>query len=161
MNFVANIAGTYGCFISHWTAQAQTFLAIMPLALRERTVDYYTVSNRDVMQVVTKENDLAYLDSPYTKRQYASYYHIIEIFIRGDDPVGESVAGLRPWEDKTSVFCYKTTTIPCLWDGIATIHMTLSCNKNITKKTILPHYWIIHSYACKNVKGRVCWCKCP
>lgn len=55
-----------------------------------------------------------YLDPPYTKRQYASYYHILETVALGDEPEVEGVAGLRPWKGLASDFCYKSRALKTL-----------------------------------------------
>lgn len=112
-NNVANIAGTYGCFLSRWQKQALGTLSIEPLEVREEKVDY-TVTTDDVFKVTSRPEDVVYLDPPYTKRQYASYYHILETITLGDKPNVEGVAGLRPWKDKASVFCYKQKALYAL-----------------------------------------------
>lgn len=113
VNNVANIAGTYGCFLAKWTAQSENDITLIPSELREKPVDYI-VSNLDVFDVPSNPNDIVYLDPPYTKRQYASYYHILETMVVGDEPKVEGVAGLRPWKDKASVFCYKLKALKAL-----------------------------------------------
>ena len=113
MNEVANIAGTYGCFISHWTAQSQMKLKIKPLQLRKEPVSFSS-SNLDVFDAVSSFDGTVYLDPPYTKRQYASYYHIMETLVSGDEPSVVGVSGLRPWKDKASMFCYKTKALDAL-----------------------------------------------
>lgn len=113
VNNVANIAGTYGCFLSKWTPQALRPLHIQKLALREEKVDYL-VTTDDVFSVESRPEDVVYLDPPYTKRQYAAYYHILETITLGDEPAVEGVAGLRPWKDKSSVFCFKIKALRAL-----------------------------------------------
>lgn len=113
VNDVANIAGTYGCFLSKWTQQSMNELNIVPLKLRRNAVNY-SVSKLDVFQVNSRMCDVVYFDPPYTKRQYASYYHILETIVRDDEPMVEGVAGLRPWKDNASVFCYKTKALKAL-----------------------------------------------
>lgn len=113
VNDIANIAGTYGCFLSKWTQQAQYALEIKPLELRDYPVDY-SVSTSDVFEVESRPCDVVYLDPPYTKRQYASYYHILETIVKNDKPTVTGVAGLRPWKEKASVFCYKTKALNAL-----------------------------------------------
>lgn len=113
VNDIANIAGTYGCFLSKWTQQSQNDLFITPLTLRDSPVRY-SVTTMDVFDVVSKPCDVVYLDPPYTKRQYASYYHILETIVKGDEPEVEGVAGLRPWKKNASVFCYKTKALNAL-----------------------------------------------
>ncbi len=119
-NRVANIAGTYGCFMSTWTPQSQGVLK-----LRARTlVDEGTsvdVSVGDVRDVDLRSDDSVYLDPPYTKRQYASYYHLLETIVHGDAPIVDGVAGLRPWQHLASDFCYKRKALGALVDLIKAI----------------------------------------
>ena len=112
-NDVANIAGTYGCFLSKWNKAAKRSFNIVPSALREARVQY-VASNKDVFDVLSEEKDIVYLDPPYTKRQYASYYHIPETIAMGDEPEVKGVSGLRPWKEKASVFCYKAKALKAL-----------------------------------------------
>ncbi len=112
-NNVANIAGTYGCFLSKWSAAALNPIELTPSALREKPVQY-TAYNSDVFEIESSYKDTVYLDPPYTKRQYASYYHIHETIVCGDEPVVEGTSGLRPWRDKASVFCYKAKALDAL-----------------------------------------------
>ena len=44
----------------------------------------------------TTAADTVYLDPPYTKRQYAAYYHILEAISLGDEPIVEGICGIRP-----------------------------------------------------------------
>ena len=127
-NRVANIAGTYGCFLSKWQAQA---LVPVKVACREFSTGSGVVESTvsDVFDLKLKETDVAYLDPPYTKRQYASYYHILETLTLHDEPVVEGVCGLRPWKDKASPFCYKTKALNALVklvEGLAAKRVLLS-----------------------------------
>lgn len=109
-NRIANIAGTYGCFLAKWQNQA-----LEPIRLRARDLFAGTgrvsLSVGDAKECVVGSDDLVYIDPPYTKRQYASYYHLLETITVGDEPTVEGVAGLRPWRDKASDFCYKTRAL--------------------------------------------------
>lgn len=116
-NRVANIAGTYGCFLSRWTSQSQGTLALRPRDLIEEGMPV-DISVGDVMNVDIAPDDTVYLDPPYTKRQYASYYHLLETIVHGDAPVVEGVAGLRPWQHLASDFCYKRKALGALVDLI-------------------------------------------
>lgn len=113
LNRVANIAGTFGCFLSKWTPQSQKVIAMQCRELKLQ-VTHVESSVGDVFDVVNTPNDLVYLDPPYTKRQYASYYHILETVAMGDEPEVEGVAGLRPWKDRASDFCYKSRALKTL-----------------------------------------------
>jgi adenine-specific DNA-methyltransferase len=110
---VANTAGTYGCFLRDWTPSALRPIELLarPLSDRDRS---YEVLNKDVWDVPFAQQDVAYLDPPYTKRQYAAYYHILETIAHGDDPVVEGVTGLRPWREKASPFCYKSRALEAI-----------------------------------------------
>ncbi len=113
INRVANIAGTFGCFLSKWTKQSKE-----NIFLRSRVLNNYHIQVHetvgDVFDILSTPNDLVYLDPPYTKRQYASYYHILETVALGDEPKVEGVAGLRPWKDLASDFCYKARALGAL-----------------------------------------------
>ncbi|MEO1247831.1 MAG: DNA adenine methylase [Pseudomonadota bacterium] len=117
MNRVANIAGTYGCFLSRWQSTALKDISLTPRELKQARSNVITTSI-DVASLAVESNDLVYLDPPYTKRQYASYYHIPETVAIGDEPEVIGVSGLRPWQSKASVFCYKVKALQALSDLI-------------------------------------------
>jgi adenine-specific DNA-methyltransferase len=112
-NIVANIAGTYGCFMRKWLdgALRPVIFAARRLPERDAQVEVFNV---DVDDVPISEEDVAYFDPPYTKRQYAAYYHILETLAHGDEPIVEGVTGLRPWQEKASHFCYKTRALKAI-----------------------------------------------
>lgn len=112
-NRVANIAGTYGCFLSKWQKQATDAIVLRPRRLSETDVSV-TTSVEDAARVKVDGCDTVYIDPPYTKRQYAAYYHLIETIVLGDEPKVEGVAGLRPWRHKASDFCYKSRALEAL-----------------------------------------------
>lgn len=116
-NRVANIAGTYGCFLATWTAQSNAAVLLRPRELRHSSTPLET-SIADVKALEVRPSDTVYLDPPYTKRQYASYYHILETITLGDAPVVEGVAGLRPWRHLASDYCYKRRALAALSDLI-------------------------------------------
>jgi adenine-specific DNA-methyltransferase len=120
VNRVANIAGTYGCFLAKWTPQAGEQLHLRARKLKSRSTTV-KASNVDASQINVEANDLVYLDPPYTKRQYASYYHILETVARGDTPVVEGVAGLRPWKNLASDYCYKVRALRTLCRLVAVL----------------------------------------
>jgi adenine-specific DNA-methyltransferase len=119
-NRVANTAGTYGCFLSQWTSQASQPLALRPRMLKQHPIKVQ-MSNVNAVDVECRPEDVVYLDPPYTKRQYASYYHILETIAHADEPVVEGVAGLRPWRSLASDFCYKIKALNALTKLIASL----------------------------------------
>lgn len=112
-NAVANIAGTYGCFLRDWLPQAKRPLRLAPRDFFEGRAKVES-SVGDAASVRVAFNDLVYLDPPYTKRQYAAYYHILETIAAGDRPRVSGVTGLRPWRDKASDFCYRVRAMKAL-----------------------------------------------
>lgn len=128
LNRVANIAETFGCFLSKWSPQATKPISMRTRELKaHRTIVETSVG--DVFNVRASKDDVVYLDPPYTKRQYASYYHILETVALADEPRVEGVAGLRPWQDKASDFCYKAralNTLTSLIDGLQAERILLS-----------------------------------
>jgi adenine-specific DNA-methyltransferase len=116
-NRVASIAGTYGCFLRAFASNALNAINLAPRTLSVRTggLDVYC---GDVFDVPSAPSDVVYYDPPYTKRQYAAYYHILETVSIGDSPIVTGVTGLRPWQNKASAFCYKTKALGSLVDLI-------------------------------------------
>ena len=114
---VANIAGTYGCFLTYWTSGSKRPLVFEPRALRQEPVEH-EIFCRDVVDVPIAVSDVAYFDPPYTKRQYAAYYHINETLAHGDEPQLIGKTGLRPWREKASDYCYKIRALRALTDLI-------------------------------------------
>lgn len=129
LNRVANIAGTFGCFLSKWTRQSENDINMCCRVLKKNNIIVET-SVSDVFDIVNREQDLVYLDPPYTKRQYASYYHILETIAWGDEPIVSGVCGLRPWKELASDFCYKTRALNTL----------IGLVKHLNAKNILISY---------------------
>ena len=117
-NRVANTAGTYGCFLSQWQRQALAEVVLVPRDLPKLT-RAATMTAVDVMDLKCASEDTVYLDPPYTKRQYAAYYHILETIALGDQPAVDGVGGIRPWRDKASDYCYKVRAADALRELIA------------------------------------------
>lgn len=131
-NRVANIAGTYGCFLSKWQKQALVPVMLKPRCLATETANV-TMSVQEAGAVRTGHADVVYLDPPYTKRQYAAYYHLLETITLGDEPEVEGVAGIRPWRAKASEFCYRARALKAFSDivgGIEAERVLISYSDN-------------------------------
>lgn len=140
-NDVANIAGTYGCFLKKWTSQSKGKLCLATRTLFPRRVEH-KMSLGDIFNISTCSSDTVYLDPPYTKRQYASYYHIPETIAYHDEPIVEGVAGLRPWKHIASPFCYKTKALKAINDCIERleakhIYLSYSSQGHVTLDDLL------------------------
>lgn len=114
-NCVANIAGTYGCFLSRWTSASLSEIRIVPRAI-PRSLPQHSVSNEDAFSFEDFADDVLYCDPPYTKRQYAAYYHLLETISLGDHPEVSGVSGIRAWGHKSSPFCYKRRALTAFED---------------------------------------------
>jgi adenine-specific DNA-methyltransferase len=106
-NKVANISGTYGYFLRKLSRTARQPLAFDPVVF-ECTPGHHAVLQGPVEELAsTLRADAVYLDPPYTKRQYAGNYHVLETLACEDEPVAAGDGGLRPWTDQASDFCYR------------------------------------------------------
>jgi adenine-specific DNA-methyltransferase len=108
-NDVANIAGTYGHYLSKMIKRAESPILLSPTIFSSLgNVDGHTIMQGYAEDVANKlEGDICYIDPPYIKRQYAANYHILETLAREDEPEAIGESGLRPWRDQYSDFCSK------------------------------------------------------
>ncbi len=109
VNDVANIAGTYGHYLSKFVKRAKIPIKLTPTIFSNagnlKGHQVYTGYAEKLADKLT--GDLCYVDPPYIKRQYAANYHILETIAREDEPTANGVSGLRPWRDQYSNFCSK------------------------------------------------------
>lgn len=106
-NEVANTAGTYGAYLKEWYERAKEPIELTPADLPPGPTNH-EIFQKDANELAKEITpDAVYLDPPYTKRQYASYYHIPETIAEEDNPVISGKTGLRPWEEKSSDYCHK------------------------------------------------------
>lgn len=108
-NDVANIAGTYGHYLSKFVRRAEDPIRLSPTPFSTRgNLSGHKIYKGYAEDVSGKlHGDLCYIDPPYMKRQYAANYHILETIARGDEPEAIGDSGLRPWRDQYSNFCSK------------------------------------------------------
>jgi len=115
VNQVANTAGTYGCFMKKLQKNAEKQIIIEARALLPEKLDILSFTG-DVSSLHhhIRAGDFVYLDPPYTKRQYAAYYHILETIAEDSEPSVGGVTGLRDWKNQKSDFCYKTKALSAI-----------------------------------------------
>lgn len=106
-NKVANTTGTYGYFLSKLSESAHRPIKLEPTQFSTKNTRNKVHHGRAKKVVPSISPDIAYLDPPYNKRQYAAYYHILETIAHEDEPELTGKSGLRPWQKKSSDFCYK------------------------------------------------------
>lgn len=112
---VSNTAGTYGCYLKAWKPRALEPLQLRPSPWLPSRGRGHEVRCLDVMDAASCLDAAAvYADPPYTKRQYAAYYHVLETIVRNDRPEITGKTGLRPWQEQQSDFCYKSRAATAL-----------------------------------------------
>lgn len=109
VNDIANIAGTYGHYLSKFVKRAEDPINLYPTSFS----NIGKISGHKIYKGYAEElskvlkGDVCYIDPPYIKRQYAANYHILETLAREDEPEAIGDSGLRPWRDQYSNFCSK------------------------------------------------------
>ena len=158
-NRVANIAGTYGCFMKRWDQRAHK-----PLTLRRFRI-IPSSQNHEVFctdaQSLAKDRyfDVLYLDPPYTWRHYGAYYHILETIARWDEPVVTGLTGLRSWEESKSRYCDRSDAVNALRELVSLAqckHLFLSYNSEglITHEQIMEILALRGAPACNEISYR-------
>lgn len=115
-NDVANVAGTYGFFLSTWYDRALQPLRLTRPQITPGRTDH-SIYREDANTLASRiEADVVYLDPPYTKRQYSAYYHILETLAEDDEPLVWGRTGLRPRQagEWASRYCYKREALHAL-----------------------------------------------
>lgn len=106
-NAVANISGTYGYFRRALSGPALRPITFIPAVFEDTPGDHAVMQGTVEELAPSIDADAVYLDPPYTKRQYAGNYHVLETLAREDEPVAAGDGGLRPWAEQASDFCYR------------------------------------------------------
>ncbi len=107
---ISNTAGTYACYLKAWKSRALDQLMLLPSEIdfqRGEQVGHAVYSSAVDDLPADLGVTAIYADPPYTKRQYAAYYHVLETIARNDQPVLAGKTGLRPWAEQASDFCYR------------------------------------------------------
>lgn len=108
-NDIANIAGTYGHYLSKFIKRSEDPIILSPSVFSNTgKLDGHKVYLGYAEDLAERlEGDICYIDPPYIKRQYAANYHVLETIAREDEPEAIGESGLRPWRDQYSNFCSK------------------------------------------------------
>ena len=124
-NDIANIAGTYGHYLSKFVKRAESPMVLYQLSFSNLgRLEGHQVFKGYAEEIAHNlEGDICYIDPPYIKRQYAANYHILETIAREDEPEAIGESGLRPWRDQYSNFCSKVK----IRDSFDTIIKNINC----------------------------------
>ena len=130
---VSNTAGTYGSYLKRWKKSALSPLQLQRSSFtRGCTTASHEVYCTDANQLVRGlEVAAVYADPPYTKRQYAAYYHVLETIAAWDEPMITGSTGLRPWRHLSSPYCLRQHAPGALEDLVSNScgrHFFLSYN---------------------------------
>lgn len=108
-NDVANIAGTYGHYLSKFIPRTLRPIRFSPtkFELGGRFTNHVVINGHAEKLAEKITTHMCYIDPPYMKRQYAANYHLLETLAKGDEPVATGKSGLRFWRDQYSDFCSK------------------------------------------------------
>jgi adenine-specific DNA-methyltransferase len=108
-NDIANIAGTYGHYLSKFVKRAEDPILLYASSFSNKgNLEGHKVFRGYAEDIAIKlTGDVCYIDPPYIKRQYAANYHVLETLAREDEPEAIGDSGLRPWRDQYSNFCSK------------------------------------------------------
>lgn len=108
-NDIANIAGTYGHYLSHFVKRSTDSIKLNCSDFDpDENIMGHEIRKGYAEDIAPKlVADVCYIDPPYIKRQYAANYHILETLAREDEPDAIGESGLRPWRDQYSNFCSK------------------------------------------------------
>lgn len=114
---VSNVAGTYGCYLKYWKLRALEPLTLQPSTFVRGDAAGHSIRTQEALELLKEQpTPVVYADPPYTKRQYAAYYHILETIALYDNPEISGSTGLREWSSKASDFCYKRRAPQALVD---------------------------------------------
>lgn len=105
---VSNIAGTYGCYLKRWKPSALRELVLRPYRdLADAGRHLVTCRDAEIVAAET-EAEAIYADPPYTKRQYAAYYHLLNSIATDEEPALTGSTGLPDWHPLASDWCYRS-----------------------------------------------------
>lgn len=130
----SNTAGTYGCYLKKWKRRSLEPLVLVRAPEPSQRGSDHAVYRQEAEHLLTSlEADVVYADPPYTKRQYAAYYHLLETIVRYDSPTVTGKTGLRPWSEASSSFCYRRkapAALERLVGRLRASHLFLSYNSD-------------------------------
>ena len=120
-NRIANVAGTYGCYLKIWYDRALQTIQLQRSHIIKAGTQHKILNENANELAKTIQCNVAYIDPPYTKRQYAAYYHILETLANEDEPELIGKTGLRSWKANASDYCYKRKASKALNDLVTNL----------------------------------------
>jgi len=140
--YVSNITGTYGAFLKYWDKRALNPLKLMPIEVQDNHKENKAF-NEDANELIQRISvDIAYIDTPYNGRQYASNYHLLENIARNHKPMLNGKTRVFDWNGLSSDYSIKNkalTAMNDLLEHIDATHIIVSYNNEgiISKDDLL------------------------
>lgn len=128
---ISNITGTYGAYLKHWDKRALDTLHLKPLPIvdNNRANRAYNTNANELVEEISA--DIAYIDTPYNNRQYASNYHVLENIARNNKPDLHGKTRVFDWFDLKSEYAMKKTAYTAMGGLLETVkarHIIISYN---------------------------------
>lgn len=128
---ISNITGTYGAFLKHWDKRSLKKLELKHIDVLNNNRKNIAF-NKDANDLIKNISvDIAYIDTPYNNRQYASNYHVLENIARNNKPELKGKTKLFDWKKMKSKYAMKNeayNTMKDLIENIDTTHLIVSYN---------------------------------
>lgn len=122
--FVSNITGTYGAFLKHWDKRALNSLELIPLEVTNNGKENIAFNLDSNVLVSDIKTDIAYIDTPYNNRQYASNYHLLENVAKNDKVDLTGKTKIFKWDHLRSDYAMKKNALSAMKDMIEKLDAT-------------------------------------
>lgn len=127
----SNITGTYGAYLKNWDKRALKPLTLKKVEIIDNKKSNLSFNENANDLVKRIKSDIAYIDPPYNKRQYAPNYHVLENIASNKKPELFGVTGLMDYSKLKSTYSMQKKAKESLEELISNInskHIILSYN---------------------------------
>ncbi|MGL5896538.1 MAG: Dam family site-specific DNA-(adenine-N6)-methyltransferase [Lactococcus lactis] len=152
--FVSNITGTYGAFLKHWDKRALNSLELIPLEVTNNGAENMAFNLDSNVLVSDVKVDIAYIDTPYNNRQYASNYHLLENIAQNEKPDLTGKTKIFKWNHLRSDYAMKKkalSTMKELIEKLDATHVIVSYNN----EGIIPEEELINLLRQNSLNSKV------
>lgn len=121
---ISNITGTYGAYLKHWDKRSYNKLELIPIDVVNNNTKNICYNENANILIKNLHIDIAYIDTPYNNRQYASNYHILENVARNNKPKLSGKTKIFDWSSLRSEYSTKSGALKAMEDLIKNINAT-------------------------------------
>ena len=121
----------YGAYLKHWDKRALKSLELIPLVVQDNKKENKAYNEDANILINNKKVDIAYIDTPYNNRQYASNYHLLENIAKNDKPELNGKTRIFEWSNLKSDYSIKRKALTAMKDLLNNLqakHIILSYN---------------------------------